>query len=199
MDQLETALKKFCDTFGRDGEDGFEALGIGFGLSNSDYPSDLPSSPELEYFYSHTQFNDKPVIGGEFFLEIKKTNQLIKVQEGWRIISDKKGVWKENPSWDTALVVIGMRHGDALVVDTSKKGTPVLGSIQQRNFLIAHTLSKFLDTLAEWMICEYREFDMETEGADYSPKPEFLARLQQIANATLDPDETEGFFKFFFG
>ena len=196
MENLEQALRKFCEIFGRSD---FDIGDVSYQEKlDPTLPTSLPSSKELVFLYSHISFKDHLIVGGDMILQLEAVEKLEGAQHGWRwILNNKKGL-QQKPTWPESWVVIGNRNGDALIVDTSVEGSPIYGAIQSDHFKISDSLTAFFSVFADWMECEYVEFNMETEDDDFNPKPEFLARLRKIATNTLSADELDGFFKFFF-
>ncbi|MEJ2044018.1 MAG: hypothetical protein P8X74_11775 [Reinekea sp.] len=197
MKILENSLKRFCEIFGRND---FDIGHVAYNDQMSfNYPASLPTSKDLDSLYGHVNFNGHIIVGGEMLLQLESTEKLEGAQHGWRWILNDKQDLQFSSRWNEAWVVIGNRNGDALIVDTSTENSAVYGAIQSDHFKISDSLEKFFDVYVSWMECEYSEFNMETEDEDCNLESEFLERLRKIASDILNPDEVEGFFKFFFG
>lgn len=196
MQDLKVALEKFCHNFGRDSGD----IGsVSFGdVGNVRFPPEIPVSNELVFFYKHMKFDKAIYVGSALSLMMEPFDNLIGALQGWRWVSGKDRIVHESSEWNKSWVIIGNSDDDALYVDTSKEGSPVYGSIQYDRFKIANSLSRFFDVYSDWMRSEKVDFDMDAFDDDFNIKSEFLKKLKNLAEIKLNPDEVDGFFKYFF-
>lgn len=197
MKNLEIALKKFCNVFGRDSGDIGQIEFVAD--SGSNYPAGLELSDELKFYCKHLKFDEPIYIGSATSLKLVSSNNFVDSLYGWRWIKGSDGKFIDNPSWSESWVVIGDKNGDALYVDTALPNSPVFGSIQSDRFKITDSLARFFDIYSDWMICELEDFDMEACDDDFNYLPEYLDKLNMLASSKLSDEEVSGFFKYFFG
>jgi hypothetical protein len=193
--QLDDALKNFADAFAA----GSENTGTVEYRAPQQFTAPFPLGALLTDYFAKLRLADKPQVGGQLLLTLFMIDELKAAQHGWRWISQKGGPVTDNPVWNKSWVVIGDRHGDALVVDDSTVGGTVSGNIGPLNFKIADDLAGFLQTLAEAMTVEATTYDYEVLDDDCNPDPAFLDEVSAIARRVLGVDGEAGFMKFFFG
>lgn len=196
MAEFKEILKKFCDSFGRAGDDTGDMKFVE--NTHGTYPSSLPTCQALATFYQHLKLSHAG-IGGSLMMDLYDIDQLEKSQIGWRWIRSKNGANEVNPAWSPNFVVIGDRNGDALAVDTTEASGPVHGFIQGTSILLSKSLQDFIDVYSDWMQCEFAEFKMDVKDDDFNLDPAFLDRLNKIAAAKLTGSEIHGLFEFYFG
>ncbi|MBF7142723.1 MULTISPECIES: hypothetical protein [Pseudomonas] len=149
-------------------------------------------SGDIEQFYSQLEIDRHTMIGGDFSLQLFSLEELEGAQSGWSGSNDEGLLWRER------FVVFADRNGDALVFESAQENPFVYGSIQQRSFYIAQSMTVFLQALLAGIEIEEDEFCMDTREEDMEFKKSFIDRVQSRVSA-MEPDlSTKGFMRFFF-
>ena len=194
---LLDAITRFVDEFNQEEEN----LGTLTLLPDEQLvPEKLLAIGQLRTFYARVVFEEL-IIGRGFVLDWAPLAQLPRYQEGWGIIYDTDPAGTPDTQyWNADWLVFGDKNGDAIFTKLADPASPVLGSIQKAEaFHLASSLESFLTILTAGMVMVREEFQYETKLEDYTPKPEFLARVRELVTQQEDADTAEQFVNFFFG
>jgi len=165
-------------------------------------------SPELELFYGHCEIicdfriHDKYTLksmgihlGNGAMFELFAAENLIYAQHGFSMINEKN-----NPNWNSGLTVIGtINEHDALIVDTSKKDSPIIGTFGRDFFPIIDSFSGLLDCFSLLMELVYARFDGDIIEDD-APSEMFIESLRTILKKSNPNDiQVENLINYLYG
>lgn len=164
------------------------------GVDYTDHDNNLKSAVslrgEIEFFYHHLTLKDKPTLDGVFFMHFIEPPELKRILSGWDVGDN---------TWNEAYIIFAERNGDVLFCDTTYDACVVYGSIQKRHFIIADSLSSFLDALNSAMDIERDKYNGEVFDEDFNVEATFIDDVKDMLSKKLDEKEVEGFMRFFFG
>jgi hypothetical protein len=161
------------------------------------YDIEKKLSIELRDFYLKYKLEDSPTICGDFYIEFIPLKRIKDIEEGWKWIK-KDGKLVRDISWNENWVIFAVRKEDILIADMGEEGTPIIGSIQKRNFKIADSFIEFFDVLTECIIIEEKTFNGDTRNEDLSFKLEFLEAVKCNLENKLSKGNAMNFYNFFF-
>ena len=154
-------------------------------------------SIELRDFYLKYNLEDTPTICGDFYIEFIPLKRIKDIEEGWKWIK-KDGKLVRDISWNENWVIFAVRNEDILIADIGEEGTPIIGSMQKRNFKIADSFIEFFDVLTECITIEEEIFNGDTRNEDLSFKLEFLETIKYNLENKLSKGNAMNFYNFFF-
>ena len=154
-------------------------------------------SIELRDFYLKYNLEDTPTICGDFYIEFIPLKRIKDIEEGWKWIK-KDGKLVRDISWNENWVIFAVRNEDILIADIGEEGTPIIGSMQKRNFKIADSFIEFFDVLTECITIEEKIFNGDTRNEDLSFKLEFLETIKYNLENKLSKGNAMNFYNFFF-
>lgn len=144
---------------------------------------------ELDFFYHHLTLKDKPTLDGVFFMHFIEPSELKRVLSGWNT---------DDNTWNEMYVIFAERNGDVLFCDTTHDACAVYGSIQKRNFIIADSLSSFLDALNSAVDIGRDKYNGEIFDDDFNVETIFIDDVKNMLSKNLDEKQVEGFMRYFF-
>ncbi|UFH50507.1 hypothetical protein [Pseudomonas sp. KNUC1026] len=162
-------------------------------------PADLtaiaqaPADRLLRSYFQWIDFPGRPMIGGDFMLQLYGPGDLLRAQNGWQVTGNEDPAW----GWKPGFTVFADRHGDVLVYDRLNEHSAIFGSIQMRSFKVAANILALIGALEAGIAVELDEFEGATREDDDSHVPGFLARVREVVG-DVDGADVDGFMKFFF-
>lgn len=201
MKTLEQALSTFVETHRT-----FELQGhftpIQPDTLQQQWPDNIPSSAELDYYLSRYQPNDILIETGFAPIIFWSIDQLQQALIGYRWVGMSEP-FEESDTWPSHWVIIAddLGKGKPILVDTHQEGTPVYAGYDAGNpFLIASNLADFFTAMTAWIEVVYGSFDVfEITDDDSVVLPEFDAQLKAALEPILGAELFAHFYDYFYG
>jgi hypothetical protein len=194
MDELKKSIHEFIETLSSSGVRGE------FQRRTTDWPSELPTSPEVALFFDDYQPVNVKIETGMWPLRLFEVSKLVNAQLGYRR-DGKTG--QRIPTWPNSYLVVGddLGGGKPVIAVTDQPGTPVFASYDVAPpFQISDSMKQFFDALArlvEIVYGRYKIFEIYTD--DEELKPEFVQEITEALSPVLGEDNFSRFFDYVYG
>lgn len=201
MASLEQALSQWVDTHRTFNLDGHFAR-VDAQILKQKWLDDIPSSPELEYYFS--QYEPVGVIVETGFAPIQfwQIHELQEALVGYRWVGMTDAL-TESDTWRSDFVIIAddMGKGNPIIAVTSEPGTPVYAGYDAGEpFMIANTLADFFVAIRLLIEIVYGQFEIfEITDDDSVVLPEFEKQLKHAIEPLLGAELYERFYDYFYG